>query len=76
LHYLLFSLNDDIAGNDVKLFASVTGTLNRHSFATHLIESGVDLFKVQSLLGHASLETTRVYINFNISQVARAIEKL
>ena len=38
--------------------------------------SGVDLFKVQKLLGHASLETTKVYINFNSSQMARAIEKL
>jgi len=48
----------------------------RHSFATHLIESGVDIFKVQSLLGHASLETTRVYINFNSTQMAKAVERL
>jgi len=37
----------------------------RHSFASHLIESGVDLFKVQKLLGYTTLETTKVYINFN-----------
>lgn len=48
----------------------------RHSFASHLIESGADLFKVQSLLGHASLETTKVYINFNSTQMARAVERL
>jgi site-specific recombinase XerD len=48
----------------------------RHSFASHLIESGVDLFKVQSLLGHASLETTKVYINFNSTQMAKAVERL
>ncbi len=48
----------------------------RHSFATHLIESGADIFKVQSLLGHASLDTTRLYINFNSSQMAKAIERL
>ena len=48
----------------------------RHSFATHLIESGADIFKVQSLLGHASLETTRLYINFNNSQMAKAVERL
>ncbi len=48
----------------------------RHSFASHLIESGADLFKVQKLLGHASLETTRVYINFNSTQMARAVERL
>jgi site-specific recombinase XerD len=41
----------------------------RHSFATHLTEEGVDLFKVQELLDHASLETTKVYISFNSSQI-------
>ena len=48
----------------------------RHSFATNLIESGADIFKVQSLLGHASLDTTRLYINFNSSQMAKAVERL
>jgi len=48
----------------------------RHSFATHLVEAGVDLFKVQKLLGHASLDTTKIYINFNSSQMARAIDSL
>lgn len=48
----------------------------RHSFATHLIESGADLFKVQRLLGHQSLDTTKIYINFNSSQIAKAIDKL
>ncbi len=48
----------------------------RHSFATHLVEAVVDLFKVQKLLGHTSLDTTKIYINFNSSQMLKAVDRL
>ncbi len=51
------------ASKNAKINKNVHPHTLRHSYATHLIENGYDIYSVQSLLGHNSAQTTKLYVH-------------
>jgi site-specific recombinase XerD len=48
----------------------------RHTFAMRLLENGVDIYTITTLLGHKSVSSTQVYARLSLAQVREAVMNL
>jgi integrase/recombinase XerC/integrase/recombinase XerD len=80
-------VNEDAAINErtgyewirkIGKLSGLTQNLNphalRHSFATHLLNSGANLRVIQNLLGHSTLAATEKYTHLNLTQLYQTME--
>ena len=61
IHPVTLSRNIKQAAIKANILKRVSSHTFRHSYATHLLQAGIDLRSIQELLGHKSVETTMVY---------------
>lgn len=74
-------ITEDCARNWIKRIGQktiekrVTPHMFRHTFATALLEKGVDIRYIQELLGHSSIKTTMIYLHLENTSIRSAVEQ-
>ena len=63
-------------GGQAGIERNITPHMFRHSFATYLIEEGVDVSCVQQILGHSSIKTTQIYIHIASKKQAEILKEM
>ena len=71
MHPKTLGRNIKVASQKTNLNKRVTSHIFRHSYATHLLQAGIDLRSIQELLGHKSVETTMIYTHV-VSEMNKA----
>lgn len=59
-----------------KLWFKLTCHMFRHTFATELANNDVNIYNITQILWHSKIDTTKIYLNFNVSIIKNNLDKL